>query len=90
MAKTVNKGKIQQKPQEKGKKTIKKTEIKATVKNTKLSGTSHKVRHHVLRLLPGQDLIKELDSYMLTNKIKAAWIVTCVGSLTKATLRYAN
>ena len=73
-----------------GSKTIKKREVKATVKNTKLTGVSSKVKHHVLRLLPGQDLMKELDSYLLSNKIKAAWIVTCVGSLTKARLRYAN
>ena len=48
------------------------------------------MKHHIIRLFPGQDLIKELNDFMLANKIKAAWIVTCVGSLTKAKLRLAN
>jgi uncharacterized protein len=45
---------------------------------------------HALRLHPGQDLKKELDAYVVTNQIEAACILTCVGSLRKTSLRYAN
>ncbi len=43
-----------------------------------------------LRLRPGQDLLNELDRIVIENNIDAACILTCVGSLTKATLRFAN
>ncbi len=45
---------------------------------------------YALRLHPGQDLIKEMDAFVISNQIKAACILTCVGSLRKATLRFAN
>lgn len=45
---------------------------------------------HVLRLRPGADLLSELTKFALLNDLHAACIVTCVGSLTKATLRFAN
>jgi len=48
------------------------------------------MRLHVFRLLPGQDLKKELAKFTSTNNIEAACIVTVVGSLTKATLRLAD
>jgi len=43
-----------------------------------------------LRLHPGQDLKKELDRLMDERGIEAACILTCVGSLTVAVLRFAN
>lgn len=43
-----------------------------------------------LRLLPGQDLKNELDSLTEKKNIEAACVVTCVGSLTRAVLRFAN
>lgn len=43
-----------------------------------------------LRLLPGQDLKNELDSLIEKKNIEAACVVTCVGSLTRAVLRFAN
>lgn len=43
-----------------------------------------------LRLTPGQDLKIELDNLVQSRNIEAACIVTCMGSLTKAVLRYAN
>ena len=43
-----------------------------------------------LRLHPGQDLKVELDKLAQSRKIEAACIVTCMGSLTKAVLRFAN
>jgi len=43
-----------------------------------------------LRLNPGQDLKIELDRLVYTYEIEAACILTCVGSLTTAVLRFAN
>jgi len=43
-----------------------------------------------LRLLPGQDLKNELDRLIEKKNIAAACVVTCVGSLTRAVLRFAN
>lgn len=43
-----------------------------------------------LRLHPGQDLQRELDRIVDTQRIEAACILTCVGSLTTAVLRFAN
>jgi len=43
-----------------------------------------------LRLHPGQDLKIELDSFIEKQGIEAACIITCLGSLTTAVLRFAN
>lgn len=43
-----------------------------------------------LRMHPEQDLIKELDQLIEKRSIEAACILTCVGSLTVANLRFAN
>jgi uncharacterized protein len=43
-----------------------------------------------LRLKPQQDLKVELDQYIQTQKLEAACILTCVGSLTEAMLRHAG
>lgn len=43
-----------------------------------------------LRLQPGQDLKAELDQLINEHAIEAACILTCVGSLTVAVLRFAN
>lgn len=51
---------------------------------------SVKARHLALRLRPGQDLRQELVKAIQAEGIEAAAVVTCVGSLTKVTLRYAN
>jgi len=48
------------------------------------------MKTHVLRLLPRQDLKKELVKFTKENKIKAGFIITCVGSLNKANLRLAG
>ena len=45
---------------------------------------------HVFRLKPGQDLKKEIESYVAKEKIEAGWIVTCAGSLTQTHIRFAN
>ncbi|MGZ8561970.1 MAG: PPC domain-containing DNA-binding protein [Flavisolibacter sp.] len=45
---------------------------------------------HVIRLKPGQDLKKELQSFAETNSMDAAWIISCAGSLTHYHIRFAN
>ncbi len=45
---------------------------------------------HAIRLLPGQDLKLELDKFVESKQIKAASIVSAVGSLTDVALRFAN
>jgi len=43
-----------------------------------------------IRLKPGQDLKRELDQLALSRNLEAACVLTCVGSLTTAVLRFAN
>jgi len=45
---------------------------------------------YVFRLQKGQDLKKEIDKFSKKNKIKSGVIITCVGALTKATIRMAS
>lgn len=45
---------------------------------------------HAFRLKPGQDLKKEIQHYVDSNKIGAGYLVTCVGSLTDYSIRFAN
>ena len=50
----------------------------------------HELRTHAFRLKPGEDLKKEIEAFVQANHIHAGWIMTCVGSLTQAHLRFAN
>jgi len=45
---------------------------------------------HAFRLHPGQDLKEELLTYVSSQGIGAAAVLTCVGSLTRTALRYAG
>lgn len=45
---------------------------------------------HVFRLLPDMDLHTELTNYLKTHKIKAACILSCVGSLKEINIRLAS
>lgn len=45
---------------------------------------------HAFRLKPGNDLKKEIESYVKTNTIRAGWISCGVGSLTDYNIRFAN
>ncbi len=49
-----------------------------------------KMKAHALRLKPGQDLTEELARWAKEHKIKAASIVSAVGSFKKINIRYAN
>merc|ERR1712126_511605 len=42
-----------------------------------------------MRLKPGQEIKKCLEDFVQENELKAAFIMTCCGSVTKATLRFA-
>lgn len=43
-----------------------------------------------IRLHPGQDLYYELEEFIQRNQIEAACVLTCVGSLKRASLRFAD
>ena len=45
---------------------------------------------HSIRLSPGNDLKHSLDTFAADNKLDAAAIVTCVGSQTVASIRFAG
>lgn len=48
------------------------------------------VRTYVLRLKPGQDLRAELERFAKSKALQAGYIITCAGSLQKASLRLAD
>ena len=52
--------------------------------------TPSTARFFALRLKPHQDLKEQLIAFAREHKLKAACIVTCVGSLEQFHLRYAN
>jgi len=45
---------------------------------------------YALRLSPGNDLRLSIEKFVTENKIKAGWVVSCLGSLTKYSIRFAN
>ncbi len=48
------------------------------------------MKTYVLRLSPGDDPKVKLQAFVNENNLKAAVVLSAVGSLTKAVLRYAN
>ena len=48
------------------------------------------LKTYALRLKPGDDLRQQLTAFVQANHIAAGTMLTCVGSLTVATLRLAN
>ncbi|XP_054257891.1 bifunctional protein GlmU-like isoform X3 [Macrosteles quadrilineatus] len=42
------------------------------------------------RFLPGEELKTSLQQYVATQGLEAAFIITCVGSVSKATLRFST
>jgi uncharacterized protein len=55
---------------------------------TKVSSSN--ARLWVIRLHPGDDLVDSIMEFARDHSIDAGGIVTCVGSLSRARLRYAN
>ena len=45
---------------------------------------------HAIRLKPGEDLKASIEKLVKDKNIEAGWVSTCVGSLTKYNLRFAN
>jgi predicted DNA-binding protein with PD1-like motif len=45
---------------------------------------------YAFRLTPGEDLVMGIRGYVSALKLRAVAIVTCVGSLTMAKIRFAN
>jgi hypothetical protein len=54
------------------------------------SGEAEQLKVYALRLMPKQDLRKQLELFGKQHKIQAGLILTAVGSLQKASLRLAN
>ena len=48
------------------------------------------MKTYALRLRPGDDLRQQLTGFVQAHQILAGTLLTCVGSLTEATLRLAN
>jgi len=51
---------------------------------------SNQTTIHAIRLNPGEDLKAGIEKLVKDKNIEAGWISTCVGSLTKYNLRFAN
>jgi predicted DNA-binding protein with PD1-like motif len=54
------------------------------------SGETEQLKVYALRLMPKQDLRKQLELFTKQQKIQAGLILTAVGSLQKASLRLAD
>ncbi|TNN53733.1 Bifunctional protein GlmU [Liparis tanakae] len=54
------------------------------------AGGGSALRVHAVRFGPGQELMGSLQAFVEERRLRAPFIITCVGSVTKATLRLAN
>ncbi|XP_069579788.1 bifunctional protein GlmU-like [Brachyistius frenatus] len=54
------------------------------------AGAGSSVRVHAVRFGPGEELLGSLQAFVEERRLRAPFIITCVGSVTKATLRLAN
>ncbi len=48
------------------------------------------IKAFAFRIKPGQDLKQEIQKLVAEKQINAGWVSTCVGSLTKYNIRFAN
>lgn len=51
---------------------------------------SQHTRFFALRLRPGQDPAEELQKFAAERRLHAAFVASCAGSLTRASIRFAN
>lgn len=58
--------------------------------NDRAAALSSTSRMWVVRLRPGDDLVDSIMAFAREHSIEAGGVVTCVGSLSHARLRYAN
>ena len=49
-----------------------------------------RINVHAIRLKPGMDLKQALQDFINLQNISAGWIMSCIGSLTRYHLRFAN
>lgn len=54
------------------------------------SGGGSSLQVHAVRFGPGQELLGSLQAFVESKRLQAPFIITCVGSVTKATIRLAN
>ncbi|XP_045917571.1 bifunctional protein GlmU-like isoform X2 [Micropterus dolomieu] len=54
------------------------------------AGGGSSLQVHAIRFGPGQELLGSLQTFVEERRLRAPFIITCVGSVTKATLRLAN
>lgn len=54
------------------------------------AGGGSSLQVHAVRFGPGQELLGSLQTFVEERRLRAPFIITCVGSVTKATLRLAN
>ena len=52
--------------------------------------SSKKDTSYTFRLFPGADLRNSIQSFVKDENIQAGWIVSCAGSLTEYSIRFAN
>src|SRR5574340_396483 len=52
--------------------------------------TGDAMETYVLRLSPGDDVRESLERSVPERRVAAGWVLACVGSLARATLRYAG
>ena len=45
---------------------------------------------HALRMVPGEEICNGLNSFKLKHKLEEPFILTCVGSVTKATIQLCD
>ncbi|XP_034018020.1 bifunctional protein GlmU-like [Thalassophryne amazonica] len=55
-----------------------------------MSSEGSSLQVHAVRFGPGQELLGRLQAFVEERRLRAPFIITCVGSVTKATLRLAN
>ncbi len=56
----------------------------------KITMSKQPIKIHAIRLLPNQDVRQQIEAFVNKEKITAGYIITCVGSLIQANLRFAN
>jgi uncharacterized protein len=64
--------------------------ITISCNNKKGSLKDSNMNSFAIRLKPGEDLKASIEKFVKDKNIAAGWIVTCAGSLTDYTIRFAN
>lgn len=55
-----------------------------------IAATGRADRVHVLRLLPGEDVRRQLEGWCNERSVEAAAVISAVGSLSRARMRYGG